>query len=200
MDMHADSALVLVDIQCDYLPEGAMAIARGNEVVEPASKMVKGFTEHGLTVVLSRDWHPAHHLSFKEHGGKLPRHCVQDTHGAEFAADLEVPDSVWTISKSTDPEQKNVSAFDGTDLEARLKEAGVRSLYIGGLATDHAVKRTVLDAREAGFDVYLIANACRGINVHASDSAGAVEEMMKKGTRIVSSGAVEDALTAFVTS
>lgn len=200
MEMHADSALVLVDIQCDYLPEGAMAIARGNEVVEPASRMVKGFSEHGLPVVLTRDWHPAHHLSFKEHGGKLPRHCVQDTHGAEFAADLEVPDGVWTISKGTEPEQKPVSAFDGTDLEARLKEKGVRALYVAGLATDNAVKRTVLDAREAGFDVYLIANACRGINVHASDSAGAVEEMMKAGVRIVSSGAVEDALAAFVAS
>ena len=166
---------------------------------QPA-KWSGGFTEHGLIVVLSRDWHPAHHLSFKEHGGKLPRNCVQDTHGAEFAADLEVPDSIWIISKSTEPEQKNVSAFDGTDLEARLKEAGIRALYIGGLATDHAVKRTVLDAREAGFDVFLIANACRGINLHASDSAAAVEEMMKKGTRIVSSGAVEDALQAFVTS
>jgi len=200
MEMHADSALVLVDIQCDYLPDGAVAIKRGEEVVEPASRMSKGFSERGLPVILTRVWHPAHHMSFREQGGKMPRHCVQDTHGAEFAADLEVPESAWIISKGTDPESTAVSAFENTDLAKRLQEAGVRALYVAGLATDSAVKKTVLDARDAGYDVFLIANACRGLNVHPSDSAGAVEEMMKKGTRVVSSGAVEDALAAFVAS
>lgn len=200
MEMHADSALVLVDIQCDYLSNGAVAIKRGEDVVEPASRMSKAFSERGLPVILTRVWHPAHHLSFREQGGKLPRHCVQDTHGAEFAADLEVPESAWIISKGTEPESVSVSAFDNTDLAKRLQEAGVRALFVAGLATDSAVKKTVLDARDAGYDVFLIANACRGFNVHPSDSAGAVEEMMKKGTRVVSSGAVEDALAALVAS
>jgi nicotinamidase/pyrazinamidase len=200
MEMHADSALVLVDIQCDYLPDGAVAIPRGQEVVEPANRMAKGFADRGLPVILTRVWHPAHHMSFKEQGGKSPRHCVQDTHGAEFAADLEVPEAAWIISKGTEPEAQAVSGFTATDLGARLKESGIRSLYVAGLATEQAVKQTVLDAREAGFEVFLVANACRGINQHASDSASAVEEMMKKGTRIVSSGAVEDALQAFVAS
>jgi len=200
MEMHADSALVLVDIQCDYLPDGAVAIKRGEEVVEPASKMSKGFSERGLPVILTRVWHPAHHTSFKEQGGKKPRHCVQDTHGAEFAADLEVPDDAWIISKGVEPEDTAISGFGTTDLAVRLKEKGVRALFIAGLATDSAVKKTVLDAREAGYDVFLIANACRGLNALASDSASAVEEMMKKGTRVVSSGAVEDALAAFVAS
>ena len=100
-----------------------MAIQRAEEVVEPASRLAKGFAERSLPVVLTRVWYPAHHMSFKEQGGKLPRHCVQDTHGAEFAADLEVPEGAWTISKGTEPEAAAVSGFQGTDLAARLSEA-----------------------------------------------------------------------------
>ncbi|MFQ5600559.1 MAG: bifunctional nicotinamidase/pyrazinamidase [Candidatus Krumholzibacteriia bacterium] len=197
MELTPESALVLVDIQCDFLPGGALAVRRGDEVVAAANRLADGFHAHGFQVVCSRDWHPADHSSFQEQGGPWPAHCVQDTHGAEFADDLVIPEGAWVISKGTDPAQDAYSAFQGTDLEKRLREAGVRMLYICGLATDYCVKHTVLEAIDAGFDVVLVADACRGVNVHAADSAGAVEDMLRKGARIASSGAVQNALEAY---
>jgi nicotinamidase/pyrazinamidase len=197
MELHADSALVLIDIQRDFLPSGAQTVPRADEIVGPASELAAGFAAHNLRVVLTRDWHPSNHKSFRDQGGPYLPHCVQDTHGAEFADDLEIPEEAWIISKATSPDDDSVSAFGRTDLGEKLKAAGIRTLYIAGLTTDRSVKQTVLDGLAAGFEVVLIANACRGSTGQASTSAAAVEEMMRAGARVASSGAMQDALDAY---
>jgi len=200
MKLTPESALVLVHIQRDFLPGGALAVQRGDDVIAPANRLAQGFAAVGLPVIATRDWHPAGHVSFKERGGPWPPHCVQDTPGAEFAGELTLPRDHWLVSQATDPDQEAYSGFQGTDLEERLRSAGVQSLYVCGLATDYCVKHTVLDALRLGFEVVLVADACRGVNVHPADSARAVEEMMREGTRIASSGAVDDALEAYTTA
>lgn len=197
MELHADSALLLVDIQRDFLPTGPQAVPRGDEIVGPASELAAGFSSHGLGVVLARDWHPANHSSFRDQGGPYLPHCIQDTHGAEFADDLEIPEDAWIISKGVDPHEDARSAFAGTDLAQRLRADGIRTLFIAGLSTDRSVKQTVLDGLAEGFEMVLIANACRGSSGQASTNAAAVEEMLRKGARVASTGAVQDALDSY---
>jgi nicotinamidase/pyrazinamidase len=197
MELSPECALVLVDIQRDFLPGGARPVHRGDEVVAAANRMAAGFHAEELLVVLTRCWLPADHTHFKGQGGNLPPYCVQDTHGAEYADDLQVPESAMVVSKGTSREADPTSPFAGTDLAERLRAAGVKLLLICGLATDAAVRQAVLDAIEAEFEVVLVADACRGFNKHVADSARAVEDMLRKGARIASSGAVQNALEAY---
>jgi nicotinamidase/pyrazinamidase len=197
MKLSTASALVLVDIQRDFLPGGALAVPRGDEVIAPANRLAQGFGSAGLPVVATRDWHPSDHMSFKDRGGPWPPHAIQNTTGAEFAKELALPGDAWIVDKDTDPEKSTYSGFQDTDLAERLREAGVQTLLVCGLSTDYCVKQTALDAIKEGFEVVLVADACRGVNVHASDSPRAVEEMLRAGARIASSGAVHDALEAY---
>lgn len=197
MELTPQSALLVVDVQRDFMLDGPMPVPRSNEVVAPASRLAEGFHAPGLMVVCTRAWLPADHKSFRGHGGQLPPHCVQDTHGAEFADDLVIPPDTLIISKGTSSTAGTLSGFDGTELAERLHKAGIETLLICGLATETAVKHTILDALEAGFGVYMVADACRPINKHVGDGARAVEEMLRKGARIVSSGAVRNALETF---
>lgn len=196
MELSQQTALVIVDVQRDFLLDGALPVPRSNEVVATASRLAEGFHAPGLLVVCTRAWLPADHKSFRGHGGQLPPHCVQDTHGAEFADDLVIPPDTWIISKGTSRTQSALSAFDGTDLAERLRKAGIETLLICGLATETGVRSTIVDALEAGFGVYLVADACRPFNRHPSDGPQAVGEMMRLGARIASSGAVRNALEA----
>ena len=195
MELTQQSALLVVDVQRDFLQEGAIPVPRSNEVVATASRLAEGFHAPGLLVVCTRAWLPADHKSFREHGGSLPSHCIQDTHGAEFADDLVIPQDAWIISKGTSRTANALSGFEGSDLAERLRKAGIETLLICGLATETAVKHTVLDAVEAGFGVYLIMDACRPLN--PGEGARAVEDMLRKGARIASSGAVRNALETY---
>ncbi len=195
MELSPASALVLVDIQRDLLPGGSQAVTRGDEVVAAASRLAEGFDAHGLRVVATRRWLPADHTSFASQGGNVAPYCVQDTHGAEFADDLQVPEASWIESKGVSRERDIASPFASTDLADRLREDGVRVLLVCGLATDTTVRQTALDALSDGFEVILIADACRGYNKYVA--AGAVEDMLSAGARIASSGAVQNALEAY---
>jgi nicotinamidase/pyrazinamidase len=197
MELNREAALVLVDIQRDLLPSGLKAVPRGDEVVAAANRLAESFDEHGLRVVATRCWLPADHSSFASQGGGLSPYCLQDTHGAEFADDLQLPEAAWIESKGVSRERDVISPFAGTDLADRLREDGVRLLLICGLATDTTVRQTVIDALGDGFEVILVADACRGYNKHAADSARAVEDMLRAGARIASSGAVQNALEAY---
>jgi len=200
MKLTPESALVLVDFQRDFLPGGALAVQGGDDIVEPASHLAQGFAAAGFPVIATRDWHPAGHVSFKERGGPWPPHCVQETPGAGFPSELALPEGAWVISKGTDPDADTNSGFQGTDLAQRLREAGVQTLFVCGLTTEASVKHTALAALAEDFEVVLVADVCRGFNVHASDSARAVEEMLREGARIASSGAVDDALETYSTA
>lgn len=177
------SALIIVDVQRDFCPGGSLPVPKGNEVVPMLNKYVKRFVKAKAPVYATRDWHPPNHLSFKPHGGPWPLHCIQNTKGAEFHPDLELPRGVKIVSKALDPDREAYSGFEGTVLAEDLKKRGVRRVFVGGLATDYCVKNTVLDALNLGFEVILLEDAVRGVDVKAGDGEEAVREMVKKGAR-----------------
>ena len=177
-------ALIVVDVQNDFCPGGSLAVERGDEVVEPLNRLIKEFLEQGLPVYKSRDWHPPTTKHFADYGGTWPVHCVQGTAGAEFHKDLLDDPRVRVVSKGLGDED-NYSAFDGTDLAAQLREAGVREVWVGGLATDYCVKNTVLDALRQGFRVRAVSDAMRAVNLRPGDDERALEEMRAAGAEVV---------------
>jgi nicotinamidase-related amidase len=174
-------ALIIVDVQNDFLPGGRLAVNRGDEVVPALNRYIAGFVREGLPIVATRDWHPPNHCSFQGQGGRWPTHCVRETAGAAFAPSLRLPSSALIISKGTAPDQEAYSGFEGTDLEARLRETSVGRVYVGGLATDYCVLNTVKDALQKGFAVRLLTDAIRAVNAHLEDGRRAVDEMVRLG-------------------
>jgi nicotinamidase/pyrazinamidase len=132
-------------------------------------------------VFASRDWHPANHISFRDRGGPWPPHCVQGTAGAEFHRDLKLPHDVQIISKADTPDKDSYSAFGGTDLATRFRQTGIRRIWIGGLAQDYCVRETALDALREGFEVHVIVDATRAVNVKPEDGRRALEEIRQAG-------------------
>jgi nicotinamidase/pyrazinamidase len=173
-------ALIVVDVQNDFLPGGALAVAEGDQVIDPMNRCIMAFEQAGLPIFATRDWHPRGHSSFREHGGPWPPHCVQNTPGAAFASRLRLPDSAIVISKA-DKEDDSYSGFDGTELNERLQALGARRLFIGGLATDYCVLETVLDALDNGFSVCLLEDAIRAVNVNPQDGSEALARMLGRG-------------------
>jgi nicotinamidase/pyrazinamidase len=176
-------ALIVVDVQNDFLPGGSLAVPRGDEVVEPLNRYAEAFARAGRPVFATRDWHPSNHCSFQAQGGPWPPHCVQDTPGAAFAPGLRLPPGTTVISKATRADKDAYSGFEGTDLDARLKQLGIQRLFIGGLATDYCVLNTVKDARRLGYEVYLLTDAIRAVDVKPGDGQRAEEEMRKLGAK-----------------
>ena len=174
-------ALLIVDVQPDFCPGGALPIAHGDEVVPVLNRYIADFVRRGLPVFATRDWHPPNHCSFREQGGPWPRHCVPGTEGARFAPGLQLPPSTVVVSKDTEPDQNTYSAFEGADLHARLRAAGVRRVFIGGLATDYCVLHTMKGALGRGYDTILLADAIRAVNVRPDDGRKAEEEMVRLG-------------------
>ena len=177
-------ALVVVDVQNDFCPGGALAVERGDEVVAPLNRLISEFLERGEPVYKSRDWHPRTTKHFAEFGGTWPVHCVQDTRGAAFHPRLLDDPRVEVVSKGTGDED-SYSAFDGTTLAEDLRRRGVREVWVGGLATDYCVKNTVLDALREGFRVRALTEAMRAVNLKPGDGERAVEEMRRAGAEIV---------------
>lgn len=176
-------ALVVVDVQIDFLPDGSLPVTRGHEVVEPLNRYLRLFARKRLPVIATRDWHPAEHCSFQKHGGPWPIHCVNDTPGAKFAPALQLPPETLIVSKGSESSQEAYSGFQTAELDLafHLRSLGVTRLFIGGLATDYCVRQTVLDALSAGFDVFLLQDAIRGVEVKPGDGAAAIDEMRKRG-------------------
>lgn len=187
-DLKASDALIVVDVQKDFCPGGALPVNRGDEIVPELNRWIELAGRSGAQVVLSRDWHPPDHMSFPERGGPWPVHCVQDTPGAEFHPDLCIPSSVEIVSKGSHPDRENYSAFDGTGLAERLWNRGVRRLWVGGLAQDVCVRATVLDGLEAGFEVHVLAAATRPVDVQPGDGRRALKEMQAAGAVIENHG------------
>jgi nicotinamidase/pyrazinamidase len=197
-----DHALILVDLQHDFLPGGALAVSGGTEVIPIANRLMKDFE----IVVATQDWHPADHGSFAaNHPGRSiyeiidlnglpqtlwPVHCVQNTAGAELAPGLEVGRITRVFQKGTHPEIDSYSSFfdnghrSNTGLSEWLRGQGIRRLTICGLATDYCVKFTALDAISEGFEVTLDLTASRGVNLQPDDVANAIREMKGKGVKV----------------
>lgn len=175
------TALIVVDVQNDFCPGGALPVFAGDSVIPILNRYADLFSRSGAPIYATRDWHPENHVSFKERGGRWPPHCLQGTKGAEFHPRLTLPKNAVVVSKGTDPDKDAYSGFQGTDLAARLRRREVGRLFVGGLATDYCVKNTVLDALEAGFETVLLEDASRGVEVQPGDSRKAIEEMKKAG-------------------
>ena len=176
--------LIVVDVQRDFCPGGALAVPRGDEVV-PIINRLLALTDW-LTVA-TRDWHPADHCSFQAQGGIWPPHCVAGTEGAAFHPALDQARIRHVVSKATTGDTEAYSGFQGTDLAARLASQGIRRAFVCGLATDYCVKATALDARRAGLEVVVVEDAVRGVEVRPGDCAKAVEEMKASGIVLAAS-------------
>ena len=176
-------ALLIVDVQNDFCPGGALPVEEGDQIITVINAWIKNFTDHGSQVLSSRDWHPAHHLSFEEEGGKWPPHCLQDTKGAAFHHDLKLPTAATIVTKGVRFDQDQNSAFDQTGLKVHLQRKGIRRVFIAGLALDVCVLATAMDARKHSFEVVLILDATRPVN--ASNGHKAIETMRAAGVRLV---------------
>lgn len=169
-------ALLVVDVQNDFCPGGALPIEQGDAVVPVLNTWIAAAVSAGIPVYASRDWHPQAHVSFRESGGPWPVHCLQDSPGAQFRADLRLPEDAVKITKGVRFDHDQNSAFDETGLAADLQRHGIRRLWIGGLAQDVCVLATVLDARAAGFGVTVIRDATRGTT---RDGCARADERMR---------------------
>jgi nicotinamidase/pyrazinamidase len=166
-------ALVIVDVQPDFCPGGALPIAQGDEVVPVLNRAIEAARAAGVPVYASRDWHPRGHLSFVERGGPWPPHCIQDTPGAAFHPALHLPADARIVTKGTRFDKDQYSAFDETGLAGELRHAGVGRVWLGGLAEDVCVKATALDARKAGLEVHLLQAATRPVTPEGGREAQA---------------------------
>ena len=175
--------LCLVDVQNDFCPGGALAIEGGDTVIPVLNRWIKAALEAGVPIYASRDWHPVKHVSFKDQGGPWPPHCVQDTGGAAFHPDLDLPEGVVKITKGVRFDQDQNSVFDQTGLARQLERDGVKRLWIGGLALDVCVLASVLDALKAGFDTCLIREGTRPVTAEGGEEA--LEKMRAAGAKIV---------------
>lgn len=180
-------ALLVVDVQRDFLPGGCLPVAHGDRVVAPLNRCVDLFAESGLPVFASRDWHPADHCSFRAQGGAWPAHCVAESPGAGFADELRLPSGVQIVSKATRRAHDAYSAFNETDLAARLSAAGVTRLFVAGLATDYCVLQTVKDALSAGFAVVVLSDAISAVDAQPGDGDSALAQMRERGALLIDS-------------
>lgn len=188
--MAENMALIIVDLQNDFCPGGALPVPDGDLIIAPLNRVAERFARHGLTVFASRDWHPAETEHFQEYGGPWPAHCVQGTDGAAFHPDLHLPNNAIILSKGIDRHTDGYSAFDGISclglsLAELLKSRGIRQLYVGGLATDYCVRATVMDAIKHGLAVTVLADGTAGVDIKAGDSQRSLEEMQQAGARIL---------------
>jgi nicotinamidase/pyrazinamidase len=201
-------ALIIVDLQNDFVPGGALAVTGGDQIIPVVNELQRRFD----LVVATQDWHPANHGSFAvNHAGHKafdlatlgglpqvlwPSHCVQGTRGAEFVSGLDTARINKVFHKGTDPEIDSYSGFfdnghrKATGLGDYLRGQGVNDVHIAGLATDYCVKFTALDAQQLGFETYLIEDACRGVDLKPGDVERALAEMRAAGVHVVHSNDV----------
>jgi nicotinamidase/pyrazinamidase len=181
-----NAALVLVDIQNDFCPGGALAVRDGDEIVPIVNQLIPHFP----VVVATLDWHPADHCSFRVQGGPWPPHCVQGSRGAELHPDLDTSRITFNVRKAFTRDKDEYSEFAGVDEKGRsLRELlrNVKQLYFVGLATDYCVRATALDALKLGYEVFVVTDAVRAVNVKLGDGERALVEMKRAGVRLLKS-------------
>lgn len=179
-------ALLVVDMQNDFLPGGALAVAGADELIPVINALADRFARAGSLVVATADHHPAGHMSFRGQGGPWPVHCVAGTPGARLADGLTLPSGTAVVSKGTRPDQEGYSAFEGTALDKLLQENGIERVYLAGVATDYCVLRTALDARARGLQTVLVGDAIRAVDP-AGSGAVALQDMQARGVVVTSS-------------
>jgi nicotinamidase/pyrazinamidase len=177
----ARHALIIVDVQNDFCPGGALAVPSGHEVIPVINRLLK----HRWLSVATMDWHPADHCSFEPHGGPWPPHCVQETAGAELHPELDAAQIKLIFTKGSHPDEEAYSGFHGTELAKSLREKGVTGVVVCGIATDYCVRATAHDALQEGFEVLVLEDAIRGVEVNAGDSQRALDELRQAGAQVI---------------
>ncbi|HEU5329254.1 MAG TPA: bifunctional nicotinamidase/pyrazinamidase [Thermomicrobiales bacterium] len=182
-------ALLIVDVQNDFCPGGALAVAEGDAVVPVLNEYIARAQAAGMPIFASRDWHPPVTRHFALYGGPWPVHCVQGTPGAAFHPDLRLPPGTPIATTGDTAEDAGYSMFEGTLDDGRpladaLRERGITRVHVGGLATDYCVRATVLDALHQGFEARVLTDAARGVNVTPGDDQRALDEMAADGARL----------------
>jgi nicotinamidase/pyrazinamidase len=174
-------ALIVVDVQNDFCPGGALAVPDGDAVVDPVNRLAS----EASFVVATRDWHPRDHGSFTEQSGPWPVHCVAGTSGAELHPGIDRGQIDVVIDKGQALDTEGYSGFENTGLEALLRSRGVDTVDVAGLALDYCVRATALDAKRAGFDVVVHRGATRAVEVEPGDAERAVQELRAAGVSVV---------------
>jgi nicotinamidase/pyrazinamidase len=174
-------ALIIVDPQNDFLPGGSLAVAGSEQILPVINRYIEKFSVRGFPVYLTRDWHPPDHSSFRDQGGPWPVHCVAGSRGAEFSASLSLPERFGIVSGGFRRDLEGYSGFEETGLQASLERAGIRRLFVCGLATDYCVLHTVLDALKLGYTVFLLQDAVRAVNAAPDDGDKALRKMRQHG-------------------
>jgi nicotinamidase/pyrazinamidase len=177
----AHDALLLADIQNDFLPGGTLGIYGGDAIIPTLLNYSRLFQTHSLPIFLTRDWHPPNHCSFKPQGGPWPVHCVADSPGSLPPPSFAIPPQAVIINKAVDRDREAYSAFQDTTLDRRLRALTVRRLFVGGLATDYCVLNSVKDARALSYDVCLLMDGIKAVNLQPDDGRRAEEEMIRLG-------------------
>jgi nicotinamidase/pyrazinamidase len=179
-------ALLIIDFQNDFTPGGALAVEGGDEIAEPIKRLAGEFE----VIVATRDWHPPDHYSFQEQGGPWPVHCVRDTPGAEFhpaMSGIEL-DAIADVGQGRD--DQGYSGFEKSDLAEILRSRGVDEVFVCGLATDYCVRASAIDACQEGFDVTVVEDAIRPVEVEPGDGERALDDMRAAGARVATSDEV----------
>ncbi|HVW64525.1 MAG TPA: isochorismatase family protein [Nitrosospira sp.] len=175
--LYPGDALIIVDVQNDFLPGGTLAVPKGSEIIPVLNRYIALFHNRGLPIFATRDWHPPNHNSFVQQGGQWQPHCIAGTSGAEFPAGLNLPSDTVIISKATRQEKDAYSGFDDTSLDSILKSSGVCRVFIGGVATEHCVLRTAKDAVRYRYTAFVLEDAVRAIDRIPEDGSRALDEM-----------------------
>jgi len=184
--MSSNKCLIIVDVQNDFCPGGALAVSKGDRIIPVLNQYIKHFVIKRHPVIATRDWHPKETKHFQSFGGPWPEHCIQDSFGAMFHMDLELPKNTIIVSKGADFAGESYSAFlgsnnEGKDLLTILKELKTEDLFVAGLATDYCVQATVLDGLKHKYKVYVLTDAIRGVDRQLGDSKKAMEAMVTAG-------------------
>ncbi|MGH8296852.1 MAG: nicotinamidase [Steroidobacteraceae bacterium] len=180
-------ALIVVDLQNDFLPGGKLPVRGGDEIIPVLNRTIIEFDRLGLAVYASRDWHPSDHCSFSIEGGPWPPHCIAGLRGAEAPAALRLPERTHVVFKGTARYADAYSAFQATGLGVELRRKGCRRVFIGGLATDYCVRATAMDALRNGLDAVVFEDIVRPVESHQGDGARALEEMRAAGVTLCNS-------------
>jgi nicotinamidase/pyrazinamidase len=183
MYIEETDALLVIDVQNDFCPGGALAVPDGDAVVPIINVLMPNF-DH---VFATQDFHPPGHSSFVEQGGPWPEHCVQGTEGAALHPKLDVTALDGIVQKGTDPNTDGYSAFAGTDLISELTRLGVQRVFVAGLATDYCVKSTTIEAIDHGFEAVVLTDTIRAVNVKPRDGEDALADMESAGATLLTS-------------
>ncbi|MBM3255639.1 MAG: bifunctional nicotinamidase/pyrazinamidase [Candidatus Omnitrophica bacterium] len=194
--MKNKKALLIVDLQNDFCPAGALGVPGADKIVPVINRYVRLFSKKKLPIFASADWHPIRTAHFKDFGGRWPVHCIHNSRGAQFHPKLKLPKDAIVVYKGMDPQRDSYSVFQAEDKSGRsflniLKILRVNELYVAGLATDYCVKYSVKDALKSGFKVRLLVDAIKGVDLKPKDSESAIKDMSRLGAKPIKIGVLK---------